>query len=1034
MKPHLIGVAIARTLLVVTTLLACTVSTRAQTAATGTVEGRVSNPATGEFLELVRITVDGTALETFSDAGGQYRLTHVPAGTLQLKAFRTGVAPQTQSVTVTAGAVTVRDFALISFGATADSGTVRLDKFVVGTSREMGGAAIAINTQRFAPNAMNVVAADEFGAVAIGNVGEVLKSVPGITIGLGGLGAAYTIGINGVPPDNVPVTIGGFNLANAASGTARAVGVNQISINNTARVEVIYTPTPETTGSALAGSVNLVPRSAFERSRPTVNITTALMMRDDERTMHATAGPLSKVTRKINPTIDFAAVVPVNSQLGFTLSGSTLRVYAPQDFVQLTWRGAGAATNGGTLPDTTPDRPYLTDFAVRDTAALQERNTAGLTIDYKLTRNDRFSFSYQWGLTLSEQDIRLQTFFVNRVLPGNFSLTSTRGFPGAGEVRLNNSSDTLTDTLHMPSLSYWHDGPVWKAEAGLGFSRSIRHRTDLTEGYFNTAQARRQGVTVSFDEIFYLRPGVITVTDGVTGQPVDPYALGSYTLDTMGSSLLATTDLQRNAFASIRRDLPTRIPFTLKAGIDLRQSVKDTRAYTPTFTFVGANGTPGNADDNAAIVFDEGFSKRPTPYGFPLTQRMSSEKLYSLYQARPAYFTTNPTTNYTTSVTPSKFSEEVIAASYLRGDTQFLDGRLKLVGGIRAEQTNVRGQGQLIDPTRNYQRNASGRFILGANGRPLPITTNALEAAQLTNVDRGLHAEKEYLRWFPSLNASFNLRENLVARAGYYRSVGRPNFNQYAGNLTLPDTDQPPGPTNRISVNNAGIKAWSAETTKVSLEYYFEKVGLVSVSAFRRNIDNFFANTVFTSSPEFLGLYGLDPAVYGTYDVATQYNLPSVVRMSGIDLNYKQALTFLPSWARGVQVFANGSALRTQGDAAANFAGFIPRTGNWGVSLTRPDYTLRVRWNYMGRQRRALVAAGRSLEASTYNWGNKRLLVDVSGEYNLSRRLTAFASLTNVGDAPVDLEISGPNTPAVAQFRQRTQYGSLWTIGLKGSF
>jgi TonB-dependent receptor len=370
----------------------------------------------------------------------------------------------------------------------------------------------------------------------------------------------------------------------------------------------------------------------------------------------------------------------------------------------------------------------------------------------------------------------------------------------------------------------------------------------------------------------------------------------------------------------------------------------------------------------------------------------------------------------------------------VRGDALFLSGRLKLVGGVRAEQTNAKGQGQLIDPTRNFQRDNSGRLILGANGRPLPITTNALETARLTNVDRGLHAEKEYLRWFPSLNASYNVRENLIARAGYYLSVGRPDFVQYAGSLTLPDTETPPGPTNRISVNNAGIKAWSARTTKVSLEYYFEKVGLISVSAFRRDIENFFAATTLTPTPEFLGLYGLDPAVYGGFDVATQYNLPTPVRMTGIDLNYKQALTFLPPWARGVQVFANASTLRATGDAAANFAGYIPKTANWGVSLSREKYNLRLRWNYSSRQRRALIAAGRSIEASTYNWGSERLLFDLSGEFNLRRNMALFANLSNLTDEPVDVEIAGPSTPGHARFRQRQTFGSMWTFGVKGTF
>src|SRR5205823_10111971 len=139
-------------------------------------------------------------------------------------------------------------------------------------------------------------------------------------------------------------------------------------------------------------------------------------------------------------------------------------------------------------------------------------------------------------------------------------------------------------------------------------------------------------------------------------------------------------------------------------------------------------------------------------------------------------------------------------------------------------QTNVEGQGALIDATRNFQRDPAGRFVPGSNGRPLPITTDPLAAARLTNIDRGLHAEKEYLRWFPSVNGSFNVRENLIARGAYYQSVGRPDYVQYAGSLTLPDISAPAAPNNRLSVNNVGIKAWSARTLKFSLEYYFERV------------------------------------------------------------------------------------------------------------------------------------------------------------------------------------------------------------------
>ena len=79
---------------------------------TGSIEGRVFNPATGEYLELARITVEGTMLEALTDASGQYRLTNVPAGPARVRAFRTGVVSQTQSITVAAGQTVPLNFDL----------------------------------------------------------------------------------------------------------------------------------------------------------------------------------------------------------------------------------------------------------------------------------------------------------------------------------------------------------------------------------------------------------------------------------------------------------------------------------------------------------------------------------------------------------------------------------------------------------------------------------------------------------------------------------------------------------------------------------------------------------------------------------------------------------------------------------------------------------------------------------------------------------------------------------------------------------
>ncbi len=1012
------------------------------TSGVGTIEGRVSNARTNEYLGSARIVAEPSGQETFTDAGGYFRLARVPAGPVQLKVFYTGLPLSTSTLQLDPGQRTRLDVTLGAADTSANPGAgeaVRLDRFVVATSKEMEGAAIAINEQRYAPNLRSVVATDELGFVPEGNVAEFIKFLPGVSVDNVG-GFARNISINGVPSEYVPITIDGFSVASAnpGGGTARNVSLDMLSINNLSRVEVVFSPTPESQGAALAGSVNMVPRSAFERSKPVLNWNAYILMRDNARDFHHTPGPQRKETRKVHPGFDFTYIRPVNRSFGFTVSAGTSKNYLNQDFTQNTWRGTTAVTNGAAFPHTTPDRPYLTSYAVRDNTKDSTRNSFSTTLDARLGPRDQLTLSFQFSSTAFANMSRTLTFNITGVDPGAFTPTSTRGRNGAGSLVLANTGQTRDNRTIMPTLVWRHQGDVWQAESGFGYSRANHTLRNMDRGLFNTTNAQRTGVTVSFDDIFYLRPRVITVTEGATGTPVDPYRIDNYALISTTGSEQHTTDTQRTAYANLRREFTGRVPITLKGGLDFRHSSRDLRATNIPFSYVGPDGrastTLAGGDDYAAPFLDVSASTRVAPFGFPRIQWLSNELVIESFRANPTHFVPNLNNSYRSGVNGSKYAAESVSSAYLRGDLHLLDRRLKLIGGLRAEQTNVKAEGPLTDPTRNFQRNAQGNVILGANGRPLPITTNALETSQLTFLERAARTRKEYLRFFPSLNASYNVRENLIARAAVYQSVGRPNLNQYAGGITLPDTEEPPGVGNRIIVNNAGIKAWSAKTVNVRFEYYFEGVGQLSIGGFRRDYENFFAATVLRPTPEFLGLYGIDPATYGDYDVATQINLPGTVRTTGLDISYKQSLTFLPRWARGVQVFANATAQRATGEAAGNFAGYVPRTYNWGVSLARPKFHLRANWNYRGRQRIGLVAPGASIETSTYNWGLKKLSLDLQGEYYVLRSVALFANLRNVTNATEDFEVAGPSTPPHAQFRSRQDFGSLWTIGLKGSF
>ncbi|MBI4626179.1 MAG: hypothetical protein HY736_23525 [Verrucomicrobia bacterium] len=783
--------------------------------------------------------------------------------------------------------------------------------------------------------------------------------------------------------------------------------------------------------------MNLVPRSAFERSRPEFKVSAYLTMRDDERDFRKSPGPFEAYTRKVKPGFDFSYIRPVNRNFGFTLSGGHSDNGTLEKFIQNQWRGVQAATNGTAFPHTTPDQPYLTQTQVRDGTKKAARTSFGATVDYRLSPHDRLSFSYQHYFIDFLVLNRTITYSITSVAPGNFSPTFTRGTAGQGNLQLGNVFRDRTDATATPSLVWRHDGPVWKMEAGAGYSRSMDTRRAVDKGFFSNSTAQRSGATISFADNFYLRPNTITVTDAA-GAPLDPYNINTY-VATQGTSNPQTDyAIQKKANASVQRELSTRVPFVVKAGVDFRQDERDIKEASFNYQFVGADGrgstTPVGNDDSAVPFFAPGYSQRSMPFGFPKVQWIDNVRLWNAYVANPGHFTLGQNAKYLSETNGSRHAVELVSSGYVRGDVQLLERRLKLIGGLRLEQTNIDAEGPLTDRTRNFRRDASGKVVL-VNGAPQLIvpSSNALGVSQLAVIDRGAKVEKEYLRWFPSLNASFNLRENLIARAAYAHLIGRPNFNQFAGGLSLPDDSIAPSPTNRIVVNNAGIKPWSAKSINARLEYYFEGVGQVSVGGYRREFENFFGNTTFRATPEFLALYGLDAQTYGAYEVATQHNLDSTVRMSGVDVGYKQALTFLPRWARGVNVFANAAVQRTEGPAAANFNGYIPRRVNGGFALLRERYNFRMNWSHQSKNRLGEIT-GTSIGPGTFQWQSSRVFLDILGEYALTKRIGVYFTLRNVGDTPDQREIEGPLTPAHAQFRSREQAGSLWTFGVKGTF
>src|SRR5439155_19302238 len=173
------------------------------------------------------------------------------------------------------------------------------------------------------------------------------------------------------------------------------------------------------------------------------------------------------------------------------------------------------------FPNTPFDQPYLSSLVAQQTGRKTTRRWLATTADYKLTANDRLSFGLQYSSFDVILDHSTLTLDTGRVLPGQFSLTSTKGAVGGGTSQLGTTSSLRNNWTYMPPLVWRHDGPVWKMDAGAAISRSRNRTRNVEDGLFASTTSRRTNLTVAFDDIGYYRPRVVTVTDGTTGAPVD---------------------------------------------------------------------------------------------------------------------------------------------------------------------------------------------------------------------------------------------------------------------------------------------------------------------------------------------------------------------------------------------------------------------------------------------------------------------------------------------------------------------------------
>ncbi|MCC6931365.1 MAG: SusC/RagA family TonB-linked outer membrane protein [Gemmatimonadaceae bacterium] len=123
---------------------------QAQQGGVGTIEGTVTDAGTGRPIEGAQVGSTTAGIGAVTNGLGKYRLTNVPARSIELRVRMVGYTPATKTVTVTAGGTATADFAIsqsaLQLQAVVTTGTAGATEV-----KKLGNSVATIDPPKYAP-------------------------------------------------------------------------------------------------------------------------------------------------------------------------------------------------------------------------------------------------------------------------------------------------------------------------------------------------------------------------------------------------------------------------------------------------------------------------------------------------------------------------------------------------------------------------------------------------------------------------------------------------------------------------------------------------------------------------------------------------------------------------------------------------------------------------------------------------------------------------------------------------------------------
>ena len=271
--------------------------------------------------------------------------------------------------------------------------------------------------------------------------------------------------------------------------------------------------------------------------------------------------------------------------------------------------------------------------------------------------------------------------------------------------------------------------------------------------------------------------------------------------------------------------------------------------------------------------------------------------------------------------------------------------------------------------------------------------------------------ENNYDFFAPSVNARFEIAEDQIIRAGLFRSLVRPGFQESNAGAII-DTED-----NEIEGGNPNLDPTTAWNFDLTYEYYLGDATFFGAGLFYKSIDDAIVEVesndiVFRGQP---------------YDVAGTFINTDDASIRGFEVSFQTA------WDNGLLFVANYTlsdgetelpADSVNGQRAIPFFKQAKHTGNLSVGYDLGPWDLRLAANY-----RSKYLDGIGDEALLDRYTDDFVQVDLTARYEVSDKLMITAEAINLNDAPEYYYFG--NTARLSQY---DEYGTTFGLGMRYTF